>query len=98
MNDDTAEKDSWVRRRAYQLWQESGEEHGQHDNHWHQATREYDEAMGRPPEDAGEAGDLEQDMIETPPPAGATPDSVAAATGSTPAEAAAVDAALPGKA
>lgn len=97
MNDDTAEKESWVRRRAYQLWQESGQEHGQHDDHWQQAEREYDQAMGTLSEAAepgGDepAGDLEQDLIETPPPAGDLPDSVAGAAGSTTVGGAATDA------
>lgn len=70
MSDDSAdaEKESWVRRRAYQIWQEGGESHGQHDDHWHQAAREYEQAMGTPAETTRTGGDLEQDLIETPPP------------------------------
>ena len=29
-----------ISRRAYQLWQQSGEEHGRHEEHWRQASRE----------------------------------------------------------
>jgi hypothetical protein len=74
MSDD---KESWLQRRAYQIWQEAGESHGQHEDHWHQAAREYDQAMSSQAEPAAPAGglqpgsDLEQDLIETPPPADA---------------------------
>ena len=70
MSDDRADKESWVRRRAYQIWQDSGESHGEHDDHWHQAEREYDDSMGTTGEAAATASDLEQDSIEIPPPSG----------------------------
>ena len=68
MSDDTSEKESWVRRRAYQLWQDAGEEHGRHEDHWRQAEREYAAATDEPSEPGAKTGDLEQDLIETPPP------------------------------
>ena len=33
-----------IRERAYQLWQQLGEPEGQHDDHWLQAEREYNES------------------------------------------------------
>lgn len=36
-------KDDWINTRAYALWEEGGREHGQHDRHWEQASREWDE-------------------------------------------------------
>jgi hypothetical protein len=68
MSEIDADKESWVRRRAYQLWQERGEAHGQHDDHWHEAEREYDKVMGAPADASTTDTDLEQDLIETPPP------------------------------
>ncbi|MDX8460584.1 DUF2934 domain-containing protein [Mesorhizobium humile] len=29
-----------IKRRAYEIWQRSGEAHGQHEEHWHQAREE----------------------------------------------------------
>lgn len=39
-----------VSRRAYELWQQEGGDHGRHEDHWQRASREIDEAapMGAP--------------------------------------------------
>jgi hypothetical protein len=41
MSDDRHAK---VSRRAYELWEQGGGEHGRHDEHWHQANQELDAA------------------------------------------------------
>ncbi|MBZ9798398.1 DUF2934 domain-containing protein [Mesorhizobium sp. ES1-4] len=41
-----------IQRRAYEIWQRSGELHGQHEEHWHQASREIereDNGLGEQP-------------------------------------------------
>jgi hypothetical protein len=37
------ERHDAVSRRAYELWQREGGEHGRHEDHWHRATRELTE-------------------------------------------------------
>ncbi|WP_087000226.1 DUF2934 domain-containing protein [Rhizobium sullae] len=36
-------RDEWIAKRAYALWEGCGREHGRNVEHWAQATREYDE-------------------------------------------------------
>ncbi len=43
MSDDRHER---VSRRAYELWEQQGGEHGRHEDHWHSASAEID---GAPP-------------------------------------------------
>ena len=38
------DREAAISARAHQLWEESGHAHGQHDDHWRKAEREYDEA------------------------------------------------------
>jgi len=38
MSDD---REGQIRERAYRLWQEEGEPHGKHDEHWHRAQQEF---------------------------------------------------------
>ena len=38
------DREAAISARAHQLWEESGHAHGQHEQHWRQAEREYDEA------------------------------------------------------
>lgn len=38
---------SAISARAHQIWEESGHTHGQDEQHWRQAEREYDEAEAR---------------------------------------------------
>ena len=97
MSDDKADKESWVRRRAYQIWQDGGESHGDHDDHWHQAEREYDESM-RTPADVTTASDLEQDSIEIPPPSGTSTTEIPEHSGLTTAAPARAEREPPGKA
>lgn len=40
MND---ERQEWINKRAYSLWEQHGREHGHDHEHWEQATRERDE-------------------------------------------------------
>jgi hypothetical protein len=34
-----------VSRRAYELWEQEGGEHGRHEDHWHRAAREVEEGV-----------------------------------------------------
>ncbi len=34
------DRDHAIRQRAYELWEKEGGEHGRHEDHWHQASRE----------------------------------------------------------
>lgn len=34
-----------VSRRAYELWEQEGGEHGRHEDHWHRANAEVDESV-----------------------------------------------------
>jgi len=36
-------RDDQIRRRAHQIWEREGRQHGQHEKHWHQASREVDD-------------------------------------------------------
>lgn len=45
MTDDRHDR---VSRRAYELWQEEGGEHGRHEDHWHRASRELEETAAAP--------------------------------------------------
>ena len=38
-----SKRDEQIRRRAHQLWEREGRQHGQHEKHWHQASREIDD-------------------------------------------------------
>ena len=40
-----SKRDEQIRRRAHQLWEREGRQHGQHEKHWHQASREVDEEV-----------------------------------------------------
>ena len=37
-----ADREKAIEIRAYQLWEESGQVHGMHDEHWRQAAQEID--------------------------------------------------------
>jgi hypothetical protein len=37
------ERQEWINKRAYSLWEQHGREHGHDQEHWEQATRERDE-------------------------------------------------------
>ena len=37
--------EEWVRTRAYMLWERNGRQHGQDQDHWEQARREYAEMI-----------------------------------------------------
>ncbi|MDB6092677.1 MAG: hypothetical protein JWM32_239 [Verrucomicrobia bacterium] len=54
-----------IAARAYELWQQSGSEHGRHEDHWYQAEREL---SGLPPEDLPNEGtkSLPVDRMWTP--------------------------------
>lgn len=38
-----SERDDWVARRAYELWERAGNPDGQEHEHWTQASAEWDE-------------------------------------------------------
>ncbi len=40
-------RESAISARAHQLWEESGHNHGQNEQHWRQAEREHDEVEAR---------------------------------------------------
>ena len=42
-----SDRQAAIRVRAHQIWEESGHAHGQDEQHWRQAEREYDEAQVR---------------------------------------------------
>ena len=42
-----SKRDEQICRRAHQLWEREGRQHGQHEKHWHQASREVDEEVYR---------------------------------------------------
>lgn len=37
------ERQEWINKRAYSLWEQHGRQHGHDQEHWEQATRERDE-------------------------------------------------------
>ena len=39
---DATDRDDRVSRRAYELWEQEGGEHGRHEDHWHRAAAELD--------------------------------------------------------
>lgn len=41
-----SEREEKIRQRAYQIWQEEGEQHGQAEDHWERAAREIDGQAG----------------------------------------------------
>ncbi|QPC91579.1 DUF2934 domain-containing protein [Mesorhizobium sp. INR15] len=49
------DKDDRIRRRAYEIWQRSGEGHGEHQHHWDQASAETEREDRQPGEQAGAA-------------------------------------------
>jgi len=49
----TKEREDQIRRRAHEIWEREGRQHGQHDQHWEQARAELErEAEGDPAEAA----------------------------------------------
>ena len=38
-------KTEWISARAYSLWEQSGQNHGNDAEHWQQATLEYEQLM-----------------------------------------------------
>lgn len=36
------EREDWITKRAYQLWQEAGRPEGYHEEHWTRATEEWE--------------------------------------------------------
>jgi hypothetical protein len=47
-----------IEARAYQIWEESGQAHGMHDEHWRQAEQEVDAAAD------GTSSDLQEGRLE----------------------------------
>ncbi|SFB50867.1 Protein of unknown function [Rhizobium sp. NFR07] len=45
------DREGWITKRAYELWEEAGRPDGYHEEHWVQATKEWE---------AGKAGAGEQ--------------------------------------
>lgn len=45
MSDDRHDR---VSRRAYELWEQEGGEHGRHEDHWHRANAEFQESVAAP--------------------------------------------------
>ena len=45
MSDDRHDR---VSRRAYELWEQEGGEHGRHEDHWHRAHAEFQESVAAP--------------------------------------------------
>ncbi|MNS82387.1 hypothetical protein D3C72_1161310 [compost metagenome] len=43
------ERDEWVARRAYELWEQAGKPDGQEHEHWAQASAEWDEKRATSP-------------------------------------------------
>jgi hypothetical protein len=44
-----SERDDWVARRAYELWEQAGNPDGQEHEHWNQASAEWDENSATSP-------------------------------------------------
>jgi hypothetical protein len=40
-------RDDWIARRAYELWEQAGQPDGQDHEHWEQASGEWEERMSR---------------------------------------------------
>jgi len=40
-------RDDWIARRAYELWEQAGQPDGQDHEHWAQASAEWEERMSR---------------------------------------------------
>jgi Protein of unknown function (DUF2934) len=40
-----SKRDEQIRRRAHQIWEREGRRHGEHEKHWHQASREVDDEV-----------------------------------------------------
>ncbi|WP_312407983.1 DUF2934 domain-containing protein [Rhizobium sp.] len=47
------EREEWIARRAYELWEQSGQPSGQEHEHWSQASGEWDEGKAEAPKPAG---------------------------------------------
>ncbi len=61
-------RDDLIRQRAHQLWEAGGHGHGDHDDHWHRAEREIDEAGASETEDADRPSDVAPDGASAAPP------------------------------
>ena len=57
MSDD---RHAQLSRRAYELWEQGGGEHGRHEEHWHQASLELEGGSGDAP-----ASDGASDVVAT---------------------------------
>lgn len=44
-----AEREDWIARRAYELWEQAGNPDGQEHEHWAQASAEWDESRAASP-------------------------------------------------
>lgn len=38
-----ADSEDWIKSRAYELWEQEGQPHGKHAEHWERARREYEQ-------------------------------------------------------
>lgn len=50
------DRETRIRQRAYQLWQDEGAPEGKHEDHWARAEREIDSADGVSEDDAVDPG------------------------------------------
>lgn len=46
----TDDRHTQLSRRAYELWEQGGGEHGRHEEHWHQANLELEGGSGEKPQ------------------------------------------------
>lgn len=44
----TGDREQKIRERAHAIWQDEGQPHGRHDDHWDQASREFDAEASKP--------------------------------------------------
>ena len=61
-----SDKTDRISRRAYELWEAAGRQHGQHDDHWLAAEREYDTAA--PEAETGPAAEAPSNGVTDPHP------------------------------
>lgn len=44
------EREDWITKRAYQLWEEAGRPEGYHEEHWTRATEEWEAGKAGKPD------------------------------------------------
>ncbi|MFK3690622.1 DUF2934 domain-containing protein [Agrobacterium tumefaciens] len=64
------DREEWISKRAYELWEQAGRPDGQDEEQWHAASAEWEEEFGpteTPPQDDTSVESIDAERTETSP-------------------------------